>query len=72
MFSQWFRGGEAEMTTCACDPEWPGLVTEAYGEPLEAVPAEASSVLVGMLGLVAHCTGCRARYPYGFHTAARG
>jgi len=72
MFSNWFRGESTDLTSCACDPEWPGLVTEAYGEPLQAVPAEASSVLVGMLGLVARCTGCSARYPYGFQTAARG
>ncbi|WNV90735.1 hypothetical protein [Umezawaea sp. Da 62-37] len=71
MFSKWFRG-PADLMSCACEPEWPGLVTEIEGERIAAVPAEASSVLVGMLGLVALCSGCSARYPYGFHTAARG
>ncbi|PRY43718.1 hypothetical protein [Umezawaea tangerina] len=71
MFSKWFRG-PADLTSCACEPEWPGLVTEIEGERIAVVPAEASSVLVGMLGLVARCSGCSARYPYGFHTAARG
>jgi hypothetical protein len=56
---------------CACEPEWPGLVTEVDGQRIDAVPAEGSSWLVMTLGLVAHCSGCHARYPYGFQTAAR-
>lgn len=71
MFSKWFRA-RAGLVSCACEPEWPGLVTDIDGKRIPAVPApEGSSFMVARLGLTAHCSGCQARYPFGWETAAR-
>ncbi|MBB4963032.1 hypothetical protein [Saccharothrix violaceirubra] len=70
MFFKWPFGRGNKITTCACVPEWPGLVAEQAGHHVTGVPSpEGSSPMVMMLGLVAHCTGCGARYPHGWRVA---
>jgi hypothetical protein len=62
-----------ELTTCACEPEWPGLETELDGHRMRAEPSpEGSTPMVLMLGLRAYCTRCRARYPFGWTVGDRG
>lgn len=72
MFFKW-RWGRRDVVTCACEPEWPGLLAEVDGQPVAGVPSpDGSSPLVLMLGLTASCAGCGARYPHGWAVAGRG
>ncbi len=72
MIFRWWRRRVHVPTACACEPEWPGLVTELDGHRMPALPDPGGSgVLVLTLGLVAHCTGCSARYPSGWRVADR-
>ena len=67
-----FRWGRKGVTTCACSPEWPGLVTELDGQRLTGVPKpDGNATLVSFLGLKAHCTGCGAEYPHGWAVQGR-
>ncbi|GGP59144.1 hypothetical protein [Saccharothrix coeruleofusca] len=69
MFFRW-RSGRGAVTTCACEPEWPGLRASLDGHEVVGVPSpEGSSPMVHMLGLVARCSGCGAHYPHGWVVA---
>jgi hypothetical protein len=69
MFFKW-RSRRGAVTTCACSPEWPRLVSSLDGHQVEGVPSpEGSSPLVWMLGLEARCAGCGAAYPHGWAVA---
>ncbi|MEU5691188.1 hypothetical protein [Actinosynnema sp. NPDC020468] len=69
MFFRW-RSGGSEVTTCACTPEWPELVSSLDGHPVRGVPSPGgSSPMVLMLGLVAVCGRCAARYRGGWAVA---
>ncbi|XVV03136.1 hypothetical protein ACQPW3_38305 [Actinosynnema sp. CA-248983] len=72
MFFRWRTSRRAEVTACACEPEWPELRATLDGHEVRGVPSpEGSSPLVWQLGLVASCARCGAVYPHGWAVAGR-
>ncbi|MFI9814913.1 hypothetical protein [Saccharothrix variisporea] len=72
MFFRWRTSRRNEVTTCACEPEWPELRATLDGHEVRGVPSpEGSSPMVLFLGLVATCARCGAVYPHGWAVAAR-
>ncbi|AXX33791.1 hypothetical protein KCV87_23595 [Actinosynnema pretiosum subsp. pretiosum] len=70
MFLSWRRGKRDEIITCSCEPDWPELVSDLDGHPVRGLPSpDGSSPMVMMLGLVAKCARCGARYPHGWTVA---
>jgi hypothetical protein len=58
------QGAKGRSGPCRCDPQWPGLETEANGYTMPAVQSDAwSPVTAGLLGdLEARCTQCHATH----------
>ncbi|MBM7812827.1 hypothetical protein [Saccharothrix algeriensis] len=72
MFFRWRSWRRDAVTTCACEPEWPGLRAELDGHEVRGVPSpDGDSPMVAMLGLRARCAGCGAHYPHGWAVADR-